>query len=681
MRTTAKVLFAAFAVGLLAMPAWAQDSARTLDNAIAGYESAAHESFQGIPTDWSTRHVIFSKPAPGSDAEDKIQQDPRYWLQQIQRAQASSDEAVENEAQTDDLVSAWDNTDKKKVKKPKKVKVKKTAKIKQDWSYDLGSGGTVGAGNFPAKYALSSTTINCISDFVVFNTSLTSSITQAAIVGFTNIYSGCGGTVPSISWAYNTGGDVQNSPILSADGSQVAFVETVGTAAHLILLKWNPGPTGRGVTGSLSATSPNVTITSGTFTQADVGAQISGTGITGGDTISAVLSSTTANLATAPTAHASEALTISAETVAVPGVPPTVAAGSYRGCTAPCMANFTFNGIANDTNSSPYYDFVGDNLYVGDNAGNLHKFSGVFHGATPAEVLTNWPTNISNDIINSPVYDSVSGDVFDTEQNTVGGNGTVLRVSGGVTPGTAVATTRIAHGEGLIDTVLVDSSAARIYAFSPDDTIGGTFSSVYQFTTTYASGNAGTVSHVGTGTGGAVPIFSGTFDNIYFTSANSATPSGNLYVCGNAGGNATLYRVPIALNVMNGTSSAMATALSTANVSCSPVTEFLPSTASTDLLFLSVTASGNTAAAIGCPATGCAVSFNVFAGTTPTATVSHVGAAGGTSGIVIDNNITSSPSGGSQVYFSTLANGTSACATSGGTGGCAVQASQASLAE
>jgi hypothetical protein len=48
--------------------------------------------------------------------------------------------------------------------------------------------------------------------------------------------------------------------------------------------------------------------------------------------------------------------------------------------------------------------------------------------------------------------------------------------------------------------------------------------------------------------------------------------------------------------------------------------------------------------------------------------------AGGTSGIVIDN--TSGTTGASQIYFSTLANGSSACTTSGGTGGCAIQASQ-----
>ncbi len=51
-------------------------------------------------------------------------------------------------------------------------------------------------------------------------------------------------------------------------------------------------------------------------------------------------------------------------------------------------------------------------------------------------------------------------------------------------------------------------------------------------------------------------------------------------------------------------------------------------------------------------------------------------AAGGTSGIVIDNTV-QTLTGASQVYFSTLSDET--CSTSGTTGGCAVQASQSAL--
>ena len=58
------------------------------------------------------------------------------------------------------------------------------------------------------------------------------------------------------------------------------------------------------------------------------------------------------------------------------------------------------------------------------------------------------------------------------------------------------------------------------------------------------------------------------------------------------------------------------------------------------------------------------------------ATVS-LAAAGGTSGIIIDNTVSSSGlAGASNVYFSTLSN--QVCGTTG-TGGCAVQASQAAL--
>ena len=52
-------------------------------------------------------------------------------------------------------------------------------------------------------------------------------------------------------------------------------------------------------------------------------------------------------------------------------------------------------------------------------------------------------------------------------------------------------------------------------------------------------------------------------------------------------------------------------------------------------------------------------------------------ASGGASGIIIDN--TTNLPGGSQVYYSTLQNAPGGCFTSGGNGGCAVQASQQGL--
>ncbi len=78
-------------------------------------------------------------------------------------------------------------------------------------------------------------------DYVVFNTGLVGSATQASVVGFDNLYSGCSGTSPQVYWAFNTGGQVLTSPAISTDGKQVAFVQTnTGVQANLVLLKWAP---------------------------------------------------------------------------------------------------------------------------------------------------------------------------------------------------------------------------------------------------------------------------------------------------------------------------------------------------------------------------------------------------------------------------------------------------------
>ena len=48
--------------------------------------------------------------------------------------------------------------------------------------------------------------------------------------------------------------------------------------------------------------------------------------------------------------------------------------------------DLAFANGKNDTLSAPFYDFAGtdDVLYVGDDSGNLHQFTGVFVG-NPAE--------------------------------------------------------------------------------------------------------------------------------------------------------------------------------------------------------------------------------------------------------------------------------------------------------
>lgn len=123
----------------------------------------------------------------------------------------------------------------------------------------------------------------------------------------------------------------------------------------------------------------------------------------------------------------------------------------------------------------------------------------------------------------------------------------------------------------------------------------------------------------------------------------------------------------LATNIVNPLASAAAT--------CSPVTEIY--NGSTDYIYLSVTANGNQTS----QCTGaCLYSFEV-ASTGTSATISAGrAAAGGASGMIIDNTGTG---GGSQIYFTYLSSATSSitCPSPSGasSGGCAVQASQSAL--
>ena len=252
-KSLSKLLVVLIAVGCFATSGRAQESQQSmaLDDAITGYESAAHQSFQGVVTDWTSHHVIFSKPEPGSDAEDKVQQDPRYWLQQIRRSLPESEASVANDVQTDDSVAGGYSSDKKKKKNNNKKK-QKIALVK-DWNVPLGVAGKLAADNYPSKFGSGT-----CSDFVVYPTGLAGVAGgQATIVAYNNLYAGTctTGSVPSVFWAYNTGvgATVVTSPVFSKDGSQVAFVQSTLSVASLVLLKFTSSGG-----GPITATAPTI---------------------------------------------------------------------------------------------------------------------------------------------------------------------------------------------------------------------------------------------------------------------------------------------------------------------------------------------------------------------------------------------------------------------------------------
>jgi hypothetical protein len=694
-----------------------------------------------LTTDWSDRHIMFSSPRSLLQSLH-FARNPRYLRQWVRRyAERRND---------------W--RDWKGHNKPEDL-------LQGDWNVYMGNVGTVGAGNYPAKYSFNAVTANCGSaaqpDFVVYNTSLVGSatavpaltvgtfsgtpgngltlvitngansitvtssasmntglfwqtsatltsdatnlatainrnngtiaVTAAAnspangqvtvtanaagtagnsikvtnnvtnfsfpfsgtttnlvngaagvptIVAFDNLYAGCSGsgTVPSTYWAYNTGttGAVVTSPTLSADGKQVAFIQSTGslTAANLVLLKW----------------------------------------------------------------------AASSGTVNVPVTPTSVSSANYRTCTAPCMTTIAFSNGAPDTISSPFYDFApgSDTLYVGDSNGFLHKFTGVFNGS-PAEAGSPWPVKAAAAPLSSPVYDESSGKVFvatsfqvsddsGTRIQAVCATGTACgaigsTVSSGIMGPTASG--KNCQGTGasgdtvnlLLDAPILDPSNGTLYAFLGNDGSGN--SAVYQFSTAFAATGCGTEVTLGAGSTSGTPVYAGNFDNAYYGGS-----AGHLYVCGNAGGNPTLYQITAPANgVLAAGAGTAGPVLTTAATTCGPVIEAYNPNAiggAKDWIFTSVQASGRTIAPILCPTnTGCIMSFDVTSGAAisgGTATVGHTAVAGGASGIVIDNTVGSGTlTGASQIYFTPLATTNCTTSTGNGIGGCAIQASQSAL--
>ena len=278
------------------------------------------------------------------------------------------------------------------------------------------------------------------------------------------------------------------------------------------------------------------------------------------------------------------------------------------------------NGGVSVTRSSPFYDYAHDVAYVGDDSGKLHKFTPVFNGA-PAEVVSSgadvWPAIVSSQaskILTAPVNDNNVVYVGDSAGFLYSVNSTTGSGSSGVT-----ASGQLGSGTGIVDAPMLDSAAGTVYVFVGASVVAPTNSAVIVFNVSsgnIGSGTTGTAAIVGTNSA-TVPLYDGDFDHIYFTSSNFAQPAGNLYVCGNPGGNPTLYQIPITYSGGPVLGAAVTgPVLANGNVGCSPLTEFYNSSTSTDWLFGGVgsTSCGASATTAG----GCVMSFNITSGTAPT---------------------------------------------------------------
>jgi hypothetical protein len=522
--------------------------------------------------------------------------------------------------------------------------------VQIDWSVNLGTTGT--ANNmYPAKYTFNITTNpDCTKDFIVFPINATGGAGQANILAFNNLYSGgangfCGTratppgdtdtkTLPTVMWSYNVhaiaaGAAVPTSPVLSFDGTKVAFVESAsGNAAHFHVLAWRSGDTG---STNLQTTTSPVAITSFVSTNP---------------------------VATATTGVATDLVLGSATT-------------------------------GTDTLSSPYIDYSNDLAYVGNDIGVLYRVKNVFctltscGGAAPS-IDSSWGTggavSVCTGKLTGPVLDFFNMNVYvgcsDGKLYSISQSGTVTSLA----VGDGIASK--AFG-GIVDPPIVDALNGWVYAVS-GSAAGGAHGVLVQTKPDFSSTVA-----VPIGNGNQCNLHAPALSNAYFTSP-TATGSliyiggvtGTVGTCtasGATGGTAVLYGATFGAGGVL-TSGAPTNSLASGNPVGSeyaPVGEFFNSVTGQDLLFVGLLRSA---------ANGFAdlYTFNITTGWS--ATVVKTATEGfGTSGMVFDNqaNTTTYPQA-SSVYFNAVGeNATCSSNTANpftpGTQGCAVKLTQAGL--
>jgi hypothetical protein len=461
----------------------------------------------------------------------------------------------------------------------------------------------------------------------------------ATVIAYTNLYTGtpvgsggaapCGlaTATPTVAFAYSTGGTVTTSPVISLDGTQIAFVQnTTAGAAQLVMIK--------------------VSLTSvGTYT-----------------TPAALnTASSAANYRSGCTVPCMYAITFALD------------AGTSQGSDGLAAAD-------GSGGSSVWEDYAFDHAYVGDDNGYVHQFTGVFTG-NPAEVVSAvapiWPVALTPDTstnnsepTTSPVYDESRGLLYIGD---AGGRMDYVTVSTGAVTSSAQLGS---NTHDLYDAPLVDPSSGTngfLYETVVRTVTTGTGcatgnSCVAQLPGKFASGATPTTVGLGTvATGGK--IYTGSFDQIYYAGTNP----GHLYMC--SGADPKIYELPINPGTgALGTLVTLTTAMTNAAATCSSVTEAYNGTA--DYIYTSVTIDASVAGNCSGTTRGCVIAYNVTTALAAGATTTlGLFSPGGSSGIIIDNF--SGATGASEIYYSPLGGGTGTASCGGSlTAGCAVQAVQ-----
>ena len=526
-------------LALLALAAFsAPSSAQGGPTVTIGYSQ-----LNGVADDWTQHHVVFSNPGTEEQAIKagrydewlKIVNDPRYVMHQMKRGlpaqgPASGDvdafEAIRVANRNIDPVGGgvlphrWDPI------KPKRFRPK--SPINTDWNESVGTATSSTAIAYPAKWSFATGSESCTGDFVIYPTGQAGATAQATILAYYNLYSECGGTVPEVDWQYNTGtgSTVSLAPAFSADGSQVAFIQSNGTSASLVLLRYKLITTGSGTLSTLTSQSSAANYYN------------SGTGCT------------------APCVY----------TIALSGTP-----------------NDTWSNPYYDYGTDTL--FVGDSAGKLHKFTPVFKGAPAEVTTTWPIQMVRGATTDSNQLA-SPVYDSNSGNVFvgstTSVSATTGGYFYAVKASTGAILG--YSSTQLDTMYGIRDASLLDPVAEKAYVFAGYNS--STASAVYQFSATGFSGltaPAATATLVTGANSDQAYIFAGTFDNTYYTSPSGTSPTGYLYVCPTGDTTDALYQISISAGTMSATATEGPVVGDTGTYypRCSPITEFYNSNATT----------------------------------------------------------------------------------------------------
>ena len=643
-----------------------------------------------VPDDWSHHYAVFSDPGTEEEAIrngryerwQNVVNNPRYVIQQLKR-----NAAVHGPASLDaDYRYGWTREAAGlpfwatyRLRFPR---IWGFTEIKKDWSQSLGGTG-LADGQYPAKYPFATTTASC-SDYVVYPTGAAGATTQATIMAFDDLYVGtgsnsCGSANPTVYWAYNTGtGAVANlSPVLSIDGKQVAFIQVSSSVASLVILKMsNSG-------GSYNA--PTFGTGSGSVTAANYRA------CTAPCFTAIALNGNPNDAASAPFYnYDTDALYVGDSSGKVH-----LFTGVFNGTPAETTANWPVTASTNtpSTLTSPIYDSVSNRIFVTDQDGYLHTFLAT---STPGSVSTTGRLeNNTSHVFEPPIVDSTTEEVY-TFIGYSGDTGHKNPSYINVFPAGALGTVTTGAGSGFGTTV-----------YYPNGASGGTANPA---TSHMRAGAFDYQYYVGTGTTGNIyTCENGTVYQVPL--ATIATPTVNVYNTPVSAVGTTSTCAPMTefqsvstATTINstGVTSATQTTIPVASVSgmsttapnnyllvgseimkitavgASSVTVTRASLGTTagssypsgttvqviqDWMFTSVEANST----VGTCTSACLLNYSVLgAGTTGTPTTGFP-AAGGTSGIVVDNQVpTATQVGAEQIYYNLLT----------GTTNNAIQASQ-----